>query len=76
MNFSKKLWKEFIGFAQGEENEIDCYNKVMKFHLFSRHIQSSNMFLVICRTRLENILNKYLTRNSSVPLKKVHNGLV
>ena len=68
--FKKNYGKEFIGFAQGEENEIDCYNKVMKFHLFSRHIQSSNMFLVLCRTRLENILNKYLTRNSSVPFKK------
>ena len=36
--FKKNYGKEFIGFAQGEENEIDCYNKVMKFHLFSRHI--------------------------------------
>ena len=73
--FKKNYGKEFIGFAQGEENGIDCYNKVMKFHLFSRHIQSSNMFLVNCRTRLENILNKYLTRNSSVPFRKGTNWI-
>lgn len=68
--FQKNYGKEFVGFAQGEENRIDCYNKVMKFHLFSRHFQSSNKLLVHGRVWLEYILNKILTRNSSVTLKK------
>lgn len=68
--FQKNYGKEFVGFAQGEENRIDSYNKVMKFHLFSRHFQSSNKLLVHGRVWLEYILNKILTRNSSVTFKK------
>lgn len=68
--FQKNYGKEFVGFAQGEETRIDCYNKVMKFHLFSRHFQSSNKLLVHSRIELERILNKILTRNSSVTFKK------
>lgn len=68
--FQRNHGKEFIGFAQGEENRIDCYNKVMKFHLFSRHFHSSNKLLVHSRIWLERILNKILTRNSSITFKK------
>lgn len=68
--FQKNYGKEFVGFAQGKDNRIDCYNKVMKFHLFSRHFHSSSKLLVNIRTRLENILNKYLTRSSSISFKK------
>lgn len=68
--FQKNYGKEFIGFAQGEENRIDCYNKVMKFHLFSRHLHNSNKLVVNSRIRLENILNKYLKRSSSISFKK------
>lgn len=68
--FQKNYGKEFIGFAQGEENRIDCYNKVMKFHLFSKHFHNSNKLVVNSRIRLENILNKYLTRNSSISFRK------
>lgn len=68
--FQRNHGKEFIGFAQGEENRIDCYNKVMKFHLFSRHFHSSNKLLVHSRVWLERILNKILTRNSSITFKK------
>lgn len=68
--FQKNYGKEFIGFAQGEENRIDCYNKVMKFHLFSRYFRSSNKLLIHSRIWLERILNKVLTRNSSVTFKK------
>lgn len=68
--FQKNYGKEFVGFAQGEENRIDCYNKVMKYHLFSRHFQSSNKLLIHSRIWLERILNKVLTRNSSVTFKK------
>lgn len=68
--FQKNYGKEFIGFAQGEDNRIDCYNKVMKFHLFSRHFHNSNKLLVHGRIWLECILNKILTRNSFITLKK------
>lgn len=68
--FQKNYGKEFVGFAQGKDNRIDCYNKVMKFHFFSRHFHSSSKLLVNIRTRLENILNKYLTRSSSISFKK------
>ena len=68
--FQKNYGKEFVGFAQGEDNRIDCFNKVMKFHLFSRHLHNSSKLLVNIRTKLENILNKHLTRNSSIPFKK------
>jgi len=68
--FQKNYGKEFVGFAQGEENRIDCYNKVMKFHLFSKHFQSSNKLLVHGRIWLECILNKILTRSSSIAFKK------
>lgn len=68
--FQKNYGKEFIGFAQGEENRIDCYNKVMKYHLFSRHFQSSNKLLVHGRIWLERISNKIFTRNSSIIFKK------
>lgn len=68
--FQKNHGKEFIGFAQGEQNMIDCNNKMMKFHLFSRHIHNSNRLLIHCRILLENILNKYLVRSSSMPFRK------
>ena len=68
--FQRNYGKEFIGFAQGEEDRIDCYNKVMKFHLFSRHLHNSNKLLISSRIRLENILNKYLTRSSSISFQK------
>lgn len=68
--FQRNSGKEFIGFAQGEGNRIDCYNKVMKFHLFSRHLHNSNKFLINGRIRLENILNKYLNRSLSISFRK------
>lgn len=68
--FKKNYGKEFVGFAQGEKNRIDCYNKVMKFHLFSRQFLNSNRLLIHCRTFGENILNKVLTRISLMPFRK------
>ena len=68
--FQKNHGKEFIGFAQGEQNMIDCNNNMMKFHLFSRHIHNSNRLLIHCRILLENILNKYLVRSSSMHFRK------
>lgn len=68
--FQKNCGKEFIGFSKNEDNRIDCYNKVMKFHLFSRHFKSSNRILIHGRILLEYILNKFISRSSLFPFRK------
>lgn len=71
--FSANNGREFIGFAQGADNKLDCYNKVMRYHFFTRHYRdafSKIPFFSYGRYIFEKIINSIVKRTEDIPFRK------
>lgn len=64
---------EFIGFAQGQKAKCDCYNKVMKYHFFTKYYKGPlliKIFFFIIRYIIEKIVNRVIKRTEDINFKK------
>lgn len=64
---------EFIGFAQGEKAESDCFNKVMRYHFFTKYYKGAllqKIFFFAIRLAVEKIINTLIKRKENIHFKK------
>lgn len=72
--FKENNGKEFIGFAQGINNEQDCYRKIMRLHFLTQWKRTNNIFKKIIMSTIvkyfELIINSVHKNKSSYYFKK------
>lgn len=77
--FNKHSQYEFIGFAQGEANELDCKSKALRYHFMTKWNKTKHpikkLIKKIIISPLEIIANGLLKRKTNVSLKKGANWI-